>query len=107
MSHQEMGYGEIDRDRAGTAYERYEGVPHYNISGEKLSGPAVSTMPTAGQRLVLAIASLIMLMIIIFGLVGIVVATQAPTWVIAPLLFVFILFTAASIVINVLFNRKI
>jgi hypothetical protein len=105
MSQQEMDYGEMNRYRSGSSYDRYEG-PHYNMPGEKLSGQVMGVSPTAGQRLALAIVSLVMLMILIFGLIGIAVATQAPSWVIIPILLIIILFSSAAVIINVVFNRK-
>ena len=106
MSQQEMDYGEMNRDRPGSSYGRYEGAPYYNMPGEKLSGQVMGVSATAGQRLALAIASLVMLMILIFGLIGIAVATQAPPWVIIPILLIIVLFSSAAVIINVVFNRK-
>ena len=73
---------------------------------DKLSVPAVGASLTAGQRLILAIASLIMIMIMTFGLVGIAAATQASAWVVFPILFILVLFTSAAVIINIVFNRR-
>ncbi len=79
MSQQEMNYGEMGRDRPGFAAGGHEDIPLSGFHGEKLSGHAVSGTPTAGQRLALAIASLVMLMVMTFGLIGIAAAMQAPS----------------------------
>ena len=106
MSQQEMNYGEMSRSRPESSYTAYESVPHYNVSGEKLSGHAAGTIPSAGQRLALALASLVMLMLMTFGLIGIAAALQAPSWVIIPILFILVLFSAVAVIINIVFNRK-
>ena len=106
MSQQDMDYGEMNRSRPGTSYGGYEGVPHSSVYGDKLSGHALDGAATAGQRLALAIVSLGMLMIMTFGLIGIAVATQAPAWAIAPILFILVLFASAAVIINIVFNRR-
>lgn len=106
MSQQEMGYSEMDRDRPGFSYGAYEDASHYNMHGGKLSGQGVKIAPTPGQRLALAIASLVMLMILIFGLIGMAIATQARPWVIAPILIILVLFSSVAVIINIVFNRK-
>jgi hypothetical protein len=106
MSQQEMDYNEMSRDKTGFSYGRYEGTHGYHMYGEKISMLAERASPTAGQRLILAIASLLMLMITIFGLVAIAVATEAPSWVIIPLLLILGLFSTVAVIINVVFNRK-
>ena len=106
MSQQEMNYGEMGRDRPGFASGGYEGIPLSSFHGEKLSGHAVGGAPTAGQRLALAITSLVMLMVMTFGLIGIAVATQAPPWAVLPILFILVLFSSTAVIINIVFNRK-
>ena len=106
MSQQEMNYGELNRNRPGSSYGGYEGIPHSSIFGEKLPGHAVGGAPTAAQRLALAIASLGMLMIMTFGLGGIAAATQAPPWAVIPILFLLVLFSSAAVIINIVFNRR-
>ena len=108
MSQQEMGYGEMSHDKPGFSYSTDEGAHRYNMygDGDKLSVPAMSSSLTAGQRLILAIASLVMFMILTFGLVGIAVTTQAAGWVVFPILFILVLFTTAAVIINVVFNHK-
>src|SRR2546428_11066970 len=106
MSQQEMNYGEMGRDRPGFASGGYEGIPLSSFHGEKLSGHAVGGAPTAGQRLALAITSLVMLMGVTFGLIGIAVATQAPPWAGLPIIFILGLFSFSVVIINILFYRK-
>ena len=106
MSQQEMNYAEMGQDRPGFASGGYEGIPLSGFQGEKLSGHAAGWAPTAGQRLALAIASLVMLMVMTFGLIGIAVATQAPPWAVLPILFILVLFSSAAVIINIVFNRK-
>jgi len=73
---------------------------------EKRSVPASASSLTTGQRLALAIASLVMVMLLTFGLVGIAAATHAANGVGFLILFVVALFTFAAVVINIVFNRK-
>ena len=111
MSQQEMDDSEMNRDRPNFSYVGYEGVSHgdsYSTGsyGQKLSGHSVGKAATSGQRLVLAVISMIMLMIMTFGLIAIAIATEAPRWAILPILFILILFYSAVVIINVVFNRK-
>lgn len=105
MSQQEMGYSEIHSERPGSSYGRYEG--HSSpIYGEKLSLSPQRIAATAGQRLVLALASLVMLMMLIFGLIIFAAAMQAPNWAVIPILFIIVLFSATAVIINIVFNRQ-
>lgn len=106
MPQQEMNYSEMSHDRAGFAYGGYEGTHSHHMSGEKLSMPAEKALPTATQRLILAIASLLMLMITIFGLTAIAALSNAPDWVVVPILLILMLFSAVAVIINVVFNRR-
>ena len=110
MSQQELNYDELNRDRPGFSSGVYEGEGAHRYRSyrdrDKLSAPFMRTELTAGQRLALAIVSLVMIMIMTFGLIGIAVATQAAGWVTFPILFILVLFTAAAVIINIVFNRK-
>jgi hypothetical protein len=129
MSQQEMNYSELGRGRPGASggYEGiplsssqeegwgtppkprpggYEGISLSSLQGEKLSGHAEGWVPTAGQRLALAIASLVMFIVMTFGLIGLAIATQAPSWAVLPILFILVLFATAAVIINLVFNRK-
>ena len=106
MSQQEMDYGEISRDRSGFSYGTYEEAHRYNKYGDKLSAPPLGVSLTAAQRLILAIASLLMIMVMTFGLIWTAIATQASTWVVFPILFILLIFTTAAVIINIVFNRR-
>jgi hypothetical protein len=77
-----------------------------NRNEEKLSIPALGSSLTTGQRLALAIASLVMVMLLTFGLVGIAAATHAANGVGFLILFVVTLVASAAIIIKIVFNRK-
>lgn len=110
MSQQELDYDGLNRDRPGFPSAAYEGErAHHSQSyrdRDKLSAPLMRTELQAGQRLALAIASLVMFLILTFGLVGIAIATQAEHWVVLPILFILVLFTVAAVMINTAFNRR-
>ena len=110
MSQQEWDYDGLNRDRPGFPSAEYEGesAQHYHSyrDREKLSAPLMRTELKAGQRLALAIASLVMIMIMTFGLVGIAFATQAHGWAVFSILFILVLFTVAAVIINSVFNRR-
>ncbi len=101
---------EMSYERKGTDYGyagdgRFEDASPYSRVGQKLSGPASGQAPTAVQRLALALVSLGMLMGMTILLTILAAATSAPGWVAFPLLFVLTLFTAAAVIINIVFNR--
>ena len=110
MSQQELDYDGLNRDRPGFPSAGYEGESaHHSHSykdRDKLSAPLMRTELQAGQRLALAIASLVMFLILTFGLVGIAVASQADRFVVVPILFILVLFTVAAVMINSAFNRR-
>ena len=110
MSQQELDYDGLNRDRAGFPSAGYEGESahryHSYRDRDKLSAPLMRTEVKAGQRLALAIASLVMFLILTFGLVGIAVASQADRFVVVPILFILVLFTVAAVMINSAFNRR-
>ncbi len=110
MSQQELDYDGLNRDRPGFPSAGYEGErAHHSQSywdRDKLSAPLMRTELQAGQRLALAIASLVMFLILTFGLVGIAIATQAEHWVVLPILSILVLFTVAAVMINSAFNRR-
>jgi hypothetical protein len=111
MSQQEMDYGERDYVGPGPSFgyegdARFGNVGSYGMYGQKLSGQARDRTATASQRLALAIVSLVLLMLITFGLIGIAIATHVPDWAVFPILFILTLFASAAVIINVVFNRK-
>ncbi len=111
MSQQQMEFDPGGGHRSASFSVGYEEVPHdsyssSSIRGQKLLWQDAVMHPTAGQRLALAIVSLVMFMIIIFGLVLIAVASNARPWVVLPILFILILYSALAVIINIVFNRK-
>ena len=110
MSQQHMEFEPGSGHGSASYSVGYEEVPHdsssSSIRGQKLLWQDAVMHPTAGQRLALAIVSLVMFMIIIFGLVLIAVASNARPWVVLPILFILILYSALAVIINIVFNRK-
>ncbi len=78
----------------------------YYAYAQKLSAPVSSQTPTAGQRLALAIVSLSLLIVLIFGLTILAMAGHVADWAVIPILFIILLFSAVAVVINVVFNRR-
>ena len=91
-----VGYEEVPRDSYSSS----------SIRGQKLLWQDAVMHPTAGQRLALAVVSLVLFMILIFGLVLIAVTSNAASWVVLPILFILILYSALAIIINIVFNRN-
>jgi hypothetical protein len=104
MPQQEMRYDDMDHERSGFAGGAYEGTPFSSFQGEKLSRQAGGLAPTPGQRLALAVVSLSILMVVTF--VGIGAAAASPPWGGPPILFILVLFSVATVIINIVFNRK-
>ena len=69
---------------------------------EKRSGPALTT----GQRVALAIASLVVVMLLTLGVVGIAAATHAGNGIGFLIFIVVALFISAAVIVNILLNRK-
>ncbi len=122
MSQQHMEFDESQRERPGASYIAYEGVPPYNSYSthpyrQKLSAQETSRMPTAGQRLALAIVSFV-LWIALFLIVAAIMSSYIPPFgpggytesisnILFPFLIIgFLIFSAIVILVNVLFNRK-
>ena len=86
-----------------------EEVPHTSYSssstrGQKLVWQDAVMHPTAGQRFALAILSLVMFLILIFGLVLLAITSNAEGWVVLPILLILALYTGLAITINAVFN---
>ena len=124
MSQQHMQFDESQRERPGASYTGYEAVPPYNNYsthpyGQKLTGNEISRLPSTGQRLALAIVSLV-LWIVLFLIIAAIMGSYHADFFTTPggvyetgsnmlepfLIAGFAVFTAMVIVINVLFNRK-
>lgn len=111
MSQQELHYGEAHYDGPQASYSGYEGTPQHGgyapgFYGQKLSDQGRGRMASPGQRLALAIVSLVLLMVMIFGLTLMAAVMHADAWVAIPVLMIIFLFSAAVTIINVVFNRS-
>jgi hypothetical protein len=110
MSQQQMDFEPGSGHGSASYTVGYEEVPHdsssSSIRGQKLLWHDAVMHPTASQRLALAIISLVMFMILIFGLVLIAVTSNADSWVVLPILFILILYSALAACINIVFNGK-
>ncbi len=92
-------------DSVGDEEVPYDSYSSSSSGGQKLSWQDTIMHPTAGHRLTLALVSLVLFTIVIFGLIGIAVATRAPAWAVLPILFILVLFSALAVIINIVFNR--
>jgi hypothetical protein len=96
--------------------ERESGSPEYvsgeealfvSSAGQKLSQDAPGQASATGQRFVLALISLGMLMGMSTLLTILATARSTPGWEVFPFLFVLTLFTAAVVSINVAFSHRV
>jgi hypothetical protein len=94
------------RKRFRSSGKPYPLAMDMNGDEEKLSRPASGPSFTRGQRLALAIASLVTVMLLTFILVAIAAAMHAASWVGFLIFFVAALFTSAVVIINIVFYRK-
>ena len=111
MSQQHMEFEPGSGHRSASYSVGYEEVPHDSYSsssvrGQKLLWQDAVMHPTADQRLALAIVSLVIFMILIFGLVLLAITSNAAGWVVLPILLFLILYSALAVIINIVFNRN-
>jgi len=112
----QMDFRESNQEAPPSYSSGYEEVPGYNSyatgfglysGGQKLSGPApAGNAPTANQRLALAIVSLVLWVITLFGTVGLAIASRADSNAAIFILLGVTLFAALIAVVNYVFNRK-
>jgi hypothetical protein len=107
MSQQRMNFDENHRDEPTSYSAGYEEVPHYNVysSGSlrlKLTPRGADNAPTMGQRLALAIVSLLVLMLTLFVGVGLAFSGLIPGMVAIP----FLGFVALIIMLSTVFNLR-
>ncbi|HEY6407613.1 MAG TPA: HAMP domain-containing sensor histidine kinase, partial [Ktedonobacteraceae bacterium] len=113
---QHMDFSERNGEAPHSYSSGYEEIPDYNNyatgfgmyhAGQKLSWQTYDDKtPTTSQRLTLAIVSLVLWVITLFGMVGIAAATQAPPIAALYILLGLTLFAALIAVVNIVFNRK-
>ncbi len=125
-----MSWQQMDSEEVNADVRRFEGVPHDDSyfapsSGQKLSVNSGFSSPSWGQRLVLAIVSLVLWAIVFFVVILIITTTPAQIIVSGPnspptivdnakslysiallLISGLLIFSAIIIVLNVLFNRR-
>ena len=108
---QQMNFDEINRDEAASYAGGYEEVPRHRDEahgwfGQKLSGQEAGQAPTAGQRLALAIVSLLLLTLMFLAMAAIALVHVVDSSLAAAFVLIFLAFFVATIVINLLFNRR-
>ncbi len=113
---QHLNFRESNQEAPPSYSAGYEETPGYNSyatgfglysAGQKLSGSAsADMMPTANQRLALAIVSLVLWLIMLFGMVGLAIAFRADSSAAIYVLLGATLFAALIAVVNYVFNRK-
>lgn len=112
MSQQEMSYQGINRDGPRSFSPGYEAMPHYTDSftasyGLKVVPQPVGKTPSALQRLILAVVSLILWMVMCLLLIVLGYATRSDRSFFDLIIFMALpMFTALIVVVNVVFNRK-
>ncbi len=111
MSQQHMEFESGSGSGSASHTVGYEELPHDrysspSIHGQKLLWRDAVMHPTAGQRLALAILSLVLFLILIFGLVLLAITSNAAGWVVLPILLILVLYSVLAIIINIVFNRN-
>ena len=96
-----------ERESNSPGYTSGEESLFGSSAGQKLSQDASGQAPIVGQRFVLALISLGMLMGMSTLLTILATARSVHGWEVFPFLFVLTLFTAAVVSINVAFSRRV
>ena len=108
---QQMEFSESSHESSSASYGVNEGTPNYNdfsasSHGQKLTGYLMGNAPGTGQRLALAIVSLVLWIILFLIVVGIIITIGSVNQLLEPFLILgFLIFTAMVFLINILFNR--
>ena len=112
----QMDFRESNQEAPPSYASGYEEMPGYNSyatgfglygAGQKLSGlTSADKTPTANQRLALAIVSLVLWLIMLFGSIGLAIAFRADSSVAIFILLGATIFAALIAVVNYVFNRK-
>ena len=108
---QQMNFDETNRDEPTSYGAGYEEVPRHRDEahgwfGQKLSGQEAGQAPTAGQRLALAIVSLLLLTLIFLAMAAVAIFHGVDSSLAAAFVVIFLAFFVATVVINVVFHRK-
>jgi hypothetical protein len=109
---QQMEFSESSHERSSASYGGYEGTSNYNdystsSHGQKLTGYLMGNAPGTGQRLALAIVSLVLWIILFLIVVGIIITIGSVNQLLEPFLILgFLIFTAMVFLINIVFNRN-
>ena len=115
MSQQQVNFDPDNRDATPLYETGYQDATHAsdyssNLPGQKLSWRDAATQPTAGQRLTLAIVSLVILLIFFLAIIALLTTgALAPgvTQSVAPSLgYLGLGLVLAVILVNVIFNRR-
>ena len=111
-----MDFRESNQEAPPSYSSGYEETPGYNSyatgfglysAGQKLSGSApAGNAPTANQRLALAIVSLVLWLIMLFGSIGLAIAFRADSSAAIYVLLGATVFAALIGVVNYVFNHK-
>ena len=86
---------------------RWEEAPFRSGTGQKLTQESSGSVPTAVQRLALALVSLGMGMGTTILLILVALQKNTPSWAVIPILFALTLFTVTVVSINVVFHRNV
>jgi len=121
MSQQRMGAGEYSQDGPPSYAVEYDEIPRYNDHtryndhsgyamggyGQKLSWQDARKAPSAGQRLTLAIVSMVLWVVVLFGVIAAEAGARGNLVAAFFLFFGLLMFTVLLGVINVGFGRKV
>ena len=119
MSQQRMGAGEYSQDGPPSYSIEYDEIPRYNDHtryndqssyamggyGQKLSRQDAGKAPSAGQRLALAIVSMVLWVVVLLGVIAAEAGARGNLVAAFFLFFGLLMFTVLLGVINVGFNR--
>ncbi len=114
MSQQQMNYEEINRDGPKASYGGYEGsAPAFHDystgsfgQGQKLAGSGIGRSVTPTQRLILALFSLAILVLVTFGMLAFAFLAHADVTAAIFLFLLLAMFYGVVVIINVVFNRS-
>jgi hypothetical protein len=111
---QQMNFSEVNRQEPSSYATGYEEISHDSAYaspsfGQKLSGQETGKTPTAGQRLALAIVSILAFLLMFFVVIVLAFANLSPVVIgnLAPVLGIMsLVFFVAIIWLNIVFNRR-